>query len=240
MNVKTFFCYLTTDCGVDGVWIKDLELASLFVGCEITESEIDLLINKGALIDLGAGKYFIPSFISSQYPKGLSSNNAAHKNVILSLKSCGLLNEDLSIKELIAQTDCEPEKKAETKQKGIEIIPKIKETKTKKTKITIEQKQTDLEKRMLEFKATLKPYEGKYEPEMLEEFYNYWSAPNKSGTKFMREQHEFWNLSGRLATWAKNYKPKLKPQQKEGYLSQLAKATNNEHRISQNENNTKG
>ena len=39
---------------------------------------------------------------------------------------------------------------------------------------------------------------------MLIAFYNYWSEPNKSGTKFLKELQKTWDLSRRLSRWANN------------------------------------
>ena len=39
---------------------------------------------------------------------------------------------------------------------------------------------------------------------MIREFYDYWSEPTRSGNKMRFEQQPTWELSRRLATWAKN------------------------------------
>ena len=39
---------------------------------------------------------------------------------------------------------------------------------------------------------------------MLQEFYDYWSEPNKSGTKFKMEMQKTWDLGKRLSRWASN------------------------------------
>ena len=51
---------------------------------------------------------------------------------------------------------------------------------------------------------SLEPYEQKYGKEMCENFFNYWSEYNRSKTKMRCELQKTWQLSGRLATWAKN------------------------------------
>jgi hypothetical protein len=62
----------------------------------------------------------------------------------------------------------------------------------------------NIENRKLKFADTLKPFLGKYGSEMLNEFYVYWTEPNKSNTKFRQELEKTWSLEGRLSTWAKN------------------------------------
>ena len=39
---------------------------------------------------------------------------------------------------------------------------------------------------------------------MIREFYEYWTEPNKSNTKFRYELERTWSLDRRLKTWNKN------------------------------------
>ena len=56
------------------------------------------------------------------------------------------------------------------------------------------------------FRETLVPHLEKYGKDMLNEFFKYWTEPNRSGTAFRYESEKFWDLSKRLATWHKNQK----------------------------------
>ena len=47
-------------------------------------------------------------------------------------------------------------------------------------------------------------FESNYPKAMLQEFYDYWSEPNKSGTKFKMEMQKTWDLGKRLSRWASN------------------------------------
>ena len=58
--------------------------------------------------------------------------------------------------------------------------------------------------RKLKFASTLKPFVEIYGKQMLNEFYAYWTEPNKSNTKFKQELEKTWSLDRRLETWAKN------------------------------------
>jgi hypothetical protein len=60
----------------------------------------------------------------------------------------------------------------------------------------------DIEERKLKFAHTLKPFVDEYGREMLVDFYEYWTEPNKSNTKFRQELEKTWNLNRRLKTWA--------------------------------------
>lgn len=64
------------------------------------------------------------------------------------------------------------------------------------TKVLIERSQ--------KFKVSLYPFVGKYPKEMVEQFYNYWSEPNKSNTKMRFELQTTFEISRRLATWSAN------------------------------------
>lgn len=63
-----------------------------------------------------------------------------------------------------------------------------------------------IEDRKQKFALTLKPYEGKYQRQMLVDFYKYWTEPNKSNSKFKQELEKTWDLERRLETWARNDK----------------------------------
>lgn len=61
-----------------------------------------------------------------------------------------------------------------------------------------------IEERKLKFANTLKDFNNIYSREMLKDFYDYWTEPNKSNTKFKQELQTTWSLERRLATWSKN------------------------------------
>lgn len=62
----------------------------------------------------------------------------------------------------------------------------------------------NIDDRKLKFSSTLKPFVDIYGKELIREFYNYWTEPNKSNTKFRQETEKTWSLERRLETWAKN------------------------------------
>ena len=95
--LKTLYLFIICDCSGAGIWIKDLEVASMYTGLKISETEFKEFLSKVESIDLGDGKYFFPDFIEHQYPKGLSPNNPALKNFILELKKYDLLDNEYQI-----------------------------------------------------------------------------------------------------------------------------------------------
>ncbi len=62
----------------------------------------------------------------------------------------------------------------------------------------------NLASRKLKFADTLKPYLEMYGKNLLNDFYAYWTEPNKSNTKFRQELERVWDLKKRLNTWSKN------------------------------------
>jgi hypothetical protein len=62
----------------------------------------------------------------------------------------------------------------------------------------------NIENRKLKFSETLKDFVEIYGSDFIKEFYDYWTEPNKSNTKFKQELQTTWSLERRLSTWAKN------------------------------------
>lgn len=62
----------------------------------------------------------------------------------------------------------------------------------------------NLSKRRDAFVNTLRPYVEFYGKDMVNEFFSYWSEPNKSGTKMRFELEKTWDVSRRLSRWANN------------------------------------
>mgnify|MGYP003404642012 FL=1 len=67
-------------------------------------------------------------------------------------------------------------------------------------------KENNIESRKLKFASTLQPFLLTYGKDFLNDFYKYWTEPNKSNTKFKQELEKTWSLERRLETWAKNEK----------------------------------
>lgn len=64
----------------------------------------------------------------------------------------------------------------------------------------------NIDSRKLKFASTLEPFVEIYGKDLLNDFYKYWTEPNKSKTKFRQELEKTWDLERRLGTWAKNDK----------------------------------
>jgi hypothetical protein len=64
-----------------------------------------------------------------------------------------------------------------------------------------------------EFYATLIPFVSEFGKDMVREFYDYWSEPNKSKTKIKWQLEKTWDTHLRLLKWVKNDFGKKKVQQ---------------------------
>lgn len=78
--------------------------------------------------------------------------------------------------------------------------------KTKPKKRTKEELKEDTKRRAKNFYNSLIPYVSTYGKEMVREFYDYWSEPNKSCSRLRFEQEKTWDLGRRLARWSNNNK----------------------------------
>lgn len=81
------------------------------------------------------------------------------------------------------------------KEKEVESSPIVKPT--------IVNKEQEMKSREREFYSMLVPFVNTYGREMIREFFDYWSEPNKSHSKMRFEQERTWDLSRRLQTWKK-------------------------------------
>lgn len=64
----------------------------------------------------------------------------------------------------------------------------------------------DIVSRKLKFSDSLKPFINVYHRETLNDFYKYWTEPNKSNTKFRQELEKTWDTKRRLENWTRNDK----------------------------------
>lgn len=81
------------------------------------------------------------------------------------------------------------------KEKEVESSPIVKPTKVSK--------EQEMKSREREFYNVLVPFVNTYGREMIREFFDYWSEPNKSHSKMRFEQERTWDLTRRLQTWEK-------------------------------------
>ena len=95
--------------------------------------------------------------------------------------------------------------------------------------VTVNKKKEDIDARKLKFAETLKPFLEIYGKNLCNDFYKYWTEPNRSNTKFRQETEKTWDIVRRLETWAKNDKnfAKNSTNGTESKFSQNAAVVNN-------------
>lgn len=92
---KLLWDYLYHNCDNAGIWIKDFEIAQIYIGSDMPINEGDALkffAGRVVVFDKG-NKWFVPGFIEFQYdcsPENLNPKNNAHLSVIKKLKKEGL------------------------------------------------------------------------------------------------------------------------------------------------------
>lgn len=159
--LKSFYNFIITDCSGAGIWAKDLDVASLYIGFPITEDDFNIFIENGKAVNLGNGKYLFPDFIEHQYPTGLSEKNPAQKNFIAELRKYNLLTEiegKLTLNEGALKGLCTPFRGvAEATIVTVIVKDKVEVTET----VTVEKpKNAFLDLLFLEFKnIKIKPFE---------------------------------------------------------------------------------
>jgi hypothetical protein len=72
-----------------------------------------------------------------------------------------------------------------------------------------EDKEERLQRMTDRFIEELRPYEAEFGAQMLNEFFLYWSEPNKSRTKIRKDMQPTWDTHRRLLTWQRNNKKEI-------------------------------
>jgi hypothetical protein len=125
------------------------------------------------------------------------SKNQYSSNIIALSDFNKAINKALD-KALIKHTTKQSESTIQSTGESISSI-NIQETNLPINKITIDE-------RKLKFADTLKPFLETYGKDLLNDFFKYWTEPNKSNTKFKQELEKTWSLERRLETWSNNDK----------------------------------
>lgn len=81
MKYKMFWIYVLDKCDNAGFWTPNWAVTKAYVGEDFEQTEVKRFVGNKAII-LDSGKWFIPSFIKFQYPRGLKHTSAPQKSVI--------------------------------------------------------------------------------------------------------------------------------------------------------------
>jgi hypothetical protein len=143
---------------------------------------------------LGIGSYntykkTLQDLIDFGFIKIIQDSKNQHSSKIVALSNFDKATDKALDKATIKATDEATDKATDT------IIKQI-----TNNKIT----NNNIDERKSKFASTLKPFVEVYGREMINDFYKYWTEPNKSNTKFKQELEKTWSVERRLETWSKN------------------------------------
>ena len=186
---RLLWLYLCDKCSYVGIWKVNFREMRFFCNSEKSDDQIKQIFND-RIIELKSDKWFIPKFLSFQYPKGLQSNKPAIigiRNEIIRLGIETIVSESLGNDYLIIK-DKEQEK---VKDKG-----KEQEQEKPDPDDQLKKRETKFRNDVMQFKQ--------YPLPMLNAFILYWTEPNKSKSKMRFENQPTWDLSRRLNRWESN------------------------------------
>jgi hypothetical protein len=109
---------------------------------------------------------------------------------------------------------------------GTTIDPTQQEKEKEKEKEKVQLKKNNIDERKLKFASTLNPFVDVYGRDMINDFFKYWTEPNKSNTKFKQELEKTWSVERRLETWSKNDFGKRKTEVKANTYAPIKLMTN--------------
>lgn len=179
-------------------WQKDCDLTLEQAIKRLKNKELfDELISE-KIIKISSGRIKI-NFLDKQYEKASGKSKINSRNGALGGRPKKRNESENKPNGFNSVIKNESEKKPIREDKIIENNNKKKEIKEK------------YDDRKLKFSSTLSPFLETYGKEFLNEFYAYWTEPNKSKTKFRQELEKTWDLERRLSTWSKNDKNFKKP-----------------------------
>lgn len=137
-----------------------------------------------------------------------------HKSETNPVGSSGTQNNLDSDSDSDSKSDSDNDSKNKSKSDSTQLDSAENEfSSTKKHQKTIEEKKE-------EFKKSIEPFRDKYDSEMLNDFWRYWTEKNKNGKKMRFEMQKVFDVGRRLITWSKNENNKFNGTRKQTTVSQ--------------------
>ena len=186
LEYRSFWGYVCDKCDHAGIWRPNVRRfnADIEKAIDLDTSLTFFNTDKERIVPLESGHWMIKDFVPFQYGKNLNLNNRVHLSVFNRLKD---LEVNLgSIRGL-------NEVKLGSSRPQVEVKEGVKD---KDKDIVI------LSNRLKAFKVLVYKFNNKYPKELLDEFFDYWSEPNRSQTKMRFERENTWDLGRRIKRWA--------------------------------------
>jgi hypothetical protein len=89
-TMKLFWIYLCDQCDNAGVWQVNWKLARFHVGASIDADQVITVLGERIVQFANGRKWFVPRFLTFQYPTGLNEKCPPHKRIIAILTSHGI------------------------------------------------------------------------------------------------------------------------------------------------------
>jgi hypothetical protein len=109
---KLFWLYICDNCNSVGIWNVSLKLASVRIGLEITQSDLEFLSQESRIIKISKDKVWVSKFVTTQYKK-LSQKNPAHrsmmKTIIKAVEGLPLSGDSLELLETFKRLSVDPQ-----------------------------------------------------------------------------------------------------------------------------------
>ena len=209
-------------------WNKDCEISIDDAVFEIDQEHFEIL-KKRKIISVDNQKIFI-AFLDEQFLEiKETSKDRSVSGIIGNLKRWhadiynSFLAKEISLEKAVelsksiatlSPTDGNP---IANPSQSIADIDKSK-SKTRQEKDI--DKSNILRERKLKFASTLEIFIPKYGRDLINDFYRYWTEPNKSNTKFKQEMEKTWDVERRIEKWASNnFNSKQSIQEKPKYVT---------------------
>ena len=188
LEYRSFWFYVKDKCDHAGIWRPNVRRFNADIDNKIDLEDALSFFNtdKERVVELESGHWMIKDFVTFQYGKNLNLNNRVHLSVFnrlndleVNLGSIRGLNE---VKKGSSRPQVEVKEGVKDKDKDIVIVK-------------------DISNRLHIFKKEVYNFKN-YPKELLDEFIDYWSEPNRSNTKMRWERENTWDLGRRVKRWA--------------------------------------
>jgi hypothetical protein len=193
-DAKLLWIYFITKCDHAGILKLNEKLCKVQTDIKDLNAVIKQLGNR--LVTVSEHLYFIPKFIEFQYPGFPNSKVRQQQSAVEILIKYGLFdNNKLTVTEQLGKSYVNEHDNVNGNDNG--IVNGIEERKSEFSQLVWE----------------CDPI--KYSQEMLQEFLNYWTEKNKSGTKMRFELEKTFEIRNRLDYWKSRSKTFNKSTNKE-------------------------
>lgn len=196
-RLKCLFDYIVDHSDDVGLWIPDFELASIFIGEEVSEKDLDSLEGLKP-IEVGS-KLFFPDHVLFQWKiesfEDLNPRDKFHVSIVRKMRKISELREYVENFE-----DPRERNFSETQSESKKETP----AKAAKAKETQEERKVRLKK---EFEKEVDSQKENF-PEMekadFEAFVDYWTESSKKAKLLLFEKQKTFDVGLRLKRWSKN------------------------------------